>query len=462
MDYNPKLLPGNIEAEASLLGCLLINGKLFSTVEGTGLNAEDFYEERHAVVFRVISAIYNEGKTPDVVTVGDKISNMGVENIFPDMKYLYDLAGRAPTVSESILVEYCNIIIEKSLFRELIKICAESSDNAYRQSSPFEEVADKSTSSLINLSNRRQTTTIQKAKDLVQKEIARLEERIAKGSKIAGISCGYPMLDDLCSGFKPGDMIVLAGRPGMGKTSFALNMAIEIARNNNNVLFFSLEMPANQIISRMIATECSVSAKRFNTGSLEKEEIDRLWSTVDRVSKLPIFIDDTSKLTVSDLRSRAKKLDSELKKTPAKDKTNPNKLDCIFVDYLQLMSSNVHKDDRVRQVEDISRNIKLFAKDLGIPIIALAQLNRKVEERSTNKIPMLSDLKDSGSIEQDADMVMFIHREDVYKKDSENKNIADIFVQKNRHGQQGHVKLRFVPQYTKFASFDYMSDDNSK
>lgn len=462
MDYNPKLLPGNIEAEASLLGCLLINGKLYTTVEGTGLLAEDFYEERNSVIFRVISAIYSEGKTPDVVTVGDKISCLDVANIFPDMKYLYDIAGRAPTVSESILTEYCNIIIEKALFREMIKICSESSENAYRQSASFDEVADKSTSSLINLSNRRQTTTIQETKDLVQKELENYQKRVDTGSKISGISSGYPMLDDLCSGFKPGDMIVLAGRPGMGKTSLALNMAVEIARNKNNVLFFSLEMPASQIISRMIATECSVSAKRFNTGSLEQDELGRLWAHIDKVGNLPIFIDETSRLTVSDLRSRAKKLDSSLKKTPSKDRKGPNKLDCIFVDYLQLMSSNVFKDDRVRQVEDISRNIKLFAKDLGIPIVALAQLNRKVEERSTNKTPMLSDLKDSGAIEQDADMVMFIHREDVYKKDSENKNIADLFVQKNRHGQQGLVKLRFVPQYTKFVPYDFNTDNNLK
>lgn len=460
MDYNPKTLPGNVDAEVSLIGCLLINGKLFTTVEGTGLLAEDFYEERNSIVFRAITAIFNEGKTPDVVTVGDKIICLGVENIFPDMKYLYELASRAPAVSESILTEYCDIIIEKSLFRELIKICSDSTENAYRQSLSFEEVADKSTSSLINLSNRKHVSTILKTKDLVEQELLNYKERVERGSTISGISSGYPMLDDLCSGFKPGDMIVLAGRPGMGKTSLALNMAMEIAKNNNNVLFFSLEMPASQIVSRMIATECSVSAKKFNTGTLAKDELDRLWATIDSVSRLPVFIDESSKLTVSDLRSRAKKLDSELRKTPSKDRKN-NKLDCIFVDYLQLMSSNVFRDDRVRQVEDISRNIKLFAKDLRIPIIALAQLNRKVEERSGNKVPILSDLKDSGAIEQDADMVMFIHREDFYKKDSENKNIADIFVQKNRHGQQGVVKLRFVPQYTKFASMDYISDNNS-
>lgn len=457
MDYNPKILPGNIEAEASLIGCLLINGKLFSSVEGSGLLAEDFYEERHAVIYRSIASIYSEGKTPDVITVADRIATLEKSSVNIEMKYFYDLANGAPVVSEAILLEYCSIIIEKSLYRELIKICAESSESAYRQSPSFDDVVDKSTSSLITLSNRKQAGSVIPIKKVVDTEILKLRERIESGLQISGISSGYPILDSFCSGFKPGDMVVLAGRPGMGKTSFALNMAIEIARKNNNVLFFSLEMPANQLVNRIIATECSVNAKNLLTGKFEQGEINRLWAGIDGVSKLPIFIDETSKLTVSDLRSKAKKLDSELKKTPNFLRKN-NKLDCIFVDYLQLMSSNVFRDDRVRQVEDISRNIKLFAKDLGIPIVALAQLNRKVEERSGAKIPMLSDLKDSGAIEQDADMVMFLHREDVYKKDTENKNIADIFIQKNRHGQQGVVHLRFIPQYTKFTSIDHSVD----
>ncbi|HQN72488.1 MAG TPA: replicative DNA helicase [bacterium] len=453
MDYNPKLLPGNIEAEASLLGCLLINGKLFGTVEGTGLSSQDFYEERHSVIFKIIQSIHNEGKIADAVTVGDRISTVKGGGAGVEMKYLYELANTAPVVSESILEDYCRIIIDKSLYRELIRICSESVDSAYRQSAPFVEVVDKSTTDLIALSNRHQAGSVIEIKTIVDAEMQKLKERIDSGRKISGISSGYPVLDNFGSGFKPGDMIVLAGRPGMGKTSFALNMTIEIARLGHNVLFFSLEMPSSQLVQRIISIECSVNAKNLAIGKFEKDEITRLWAGVDKVSKLPIFIDETSKLTVSDLRSKAKKLDAELRKSPPST-VRSNRLDCIFVDYLQLMASNVYREDKVRQVEDISRNIKLFAKELGIPIIALAQLNRKVEERKESKIPMLSDLKDSGAIEQDADLVMFIHREEVYKKDTEKKNIADIFIQKNRHGQQGSVHLRFVPQYTKFATMD--------
>ncbi len=451
METPSLALPKNMEAETSILGCLLLDGKLFSIVEGTGLLPEDFIEERHSLIFRVIRSIYNEGKTPDVVTVSDKLKAVAEDEKTGGVDYLFDLASKAPVVSESIITDYCDIIVEKSLYREFIKICSESVTEAYRQTAGFDEIVDRSTTSLIDLGNRKQVASILPIKDVVDEEIVKLKERIEQGNPISGISCGYPKLDELCSGFKPGDMIVLAGRPGTGKTSLALNIAIEVAKNNLNVLFFSLEMPASQLVNRVIATECSVNAKNLMAGKFsDRDEIKRLWANIDSVSRLPIFIDDTSKLTVSDLRSRAKKLNSELGKTPS-SKLGRNKLDCIFVDYLQLMHSNVYREDRVRQVEDISRNIKLFAKDMGIPIIALAQLNRKVEDRSS-KVPMLSDLKDSGAIEQDADMVMFIHREDIYKPDSDKKNTAEIYLQKNRHGQQGVVRLKFIPQYTKFSS----------
>jgi replicative DNA helicase len=452
-------LPKNLEAETSILGSLLINGQLYNIVEGTGLQSDDFIEERHRIIFTAITAIYNEGKTPDVITVSDRIAIIADEEKTGGINYLYDLASNAPVVSESLVADYCNIIIDKSLYREFIRICSENVTEAYRQSSDFDDIVDKSTSSLINLGNRKQIASVLPIKQIVDQEIVKLKEKIEQENPLSGISCGYPGLDEMCSGFKPGDMIVLAGRPGTGKTSFALNMAAEIAKKEYNVLYFSLEMPSSQLVNRIIATECSVNAKHLMSGKFsDKDEIARLWANIDNVSRLSIFIDDTSKLSVSDLRSRAKKLNSELNKTISPISGKKKKLDCIFVDYLQLMHSNVYREDRVRQVEDISRNIKLFAKDMSIPIVALAQLNRKVEDRSS-KVPMLSDLKDSGAIEQDADMVMFIHREDMYKPDSDKKNTAEIYLQKNRHGQQGLVKLRFVPQYTKFSNISFSDEE---
>ena len=457
-----RILPSNVEIEAALLGCILNDGRLFSETESSGIVPEDFSQERNAVVFRAICSVVASQQVPDVLTVTDAVSKM-TGSVEPS--YIFDLANNAPIIYEETLQQYCSIILEKSLYREMIGICENTIDSAFRQQESFDELSDKATSSLITLSNRRQVTSLIPLKTLALASLKKIESQQINGSKIQGISSGYPYLDSMCSGFKPGDMIVLAGRPGMGKTGFALNIALAIAKNNLNVLFFSLEMPAEQITNRILSIECSINSRTILNGNLNQDEINRLWAGIANIEPLSVFIDETPSITISELRSKAKKLDAELRKTPNPKREGQNKLDCIFIDYLQLMSSNIYKEDKVRQVEDISKNIKKLAKDLGIPIVAMAQLNRKIEERrggraeiSSNK-PMLSDLKDSGSIEQDADMVMFIHREDVYKKNEEEKNNeAEIFVQKNRHGPTGTVRLRFTPQYMKFTPLDTSAD----
>ena len=457
-----RILPSNVEIEAALLGCILNDGRLFSETESSGIVPEDFSQERNAVVFRAICSVVASQQVPDVLTVTDAVSKLASP---VEPSYIYDLANNAPIIYEETLQQYCSIILEKSLYREMIGICENTIDSAFKQQESFDELADKATSSLITLSNRRQVKSVIPLKTLALESLKKIEFQQKSGSTIQGISSGYPYLDTMCSGFKPGDMIVLAGRPGMGKTGLALNITLSIAKNNLNVLFFSLEMPAEQITNRIMSIECSINSRNILNGKLEQEEINRLWAGIKTMQYLPIFVDETPSITISELRSKAKKLDAELRKTPNPNRETQNKLDCIFIDYLQLMSSNIYKEDKVRQVEDISKNIKKLAKDLGIPIVAMAQLNRKYEERrggraeiSSNK-PMLSDLKDSGSIEQDADMVMFIHREDVYKKNEEEKNNeAEIFVQKNRHGPTGTVKLRFTPQYMKFTPLDTSAD----
>ena len=458
-----RILPSNTDVEAALLGCLLNDGRLFSETESSGILPEDFSQERNATVFRAICSVVASQQLPDVLTVTDAVSKMSSP---VEPSYIFDLANNAPIIYEETLQQYCSIILEKSLYREMIGICENTIDSAFRQQDSFDELSDKATTSLITLSNRRQTKSISSLKDLLLSSLNKLEFQQKSGATIQGISSGYPYLDNMCSGFKAGDMIVLAGRPGMGKTGFALNIALAIAKNNLNVLFFSLEMPAEQITNRILSIECSINSRNILNGKLDQEEINRLYANLDSTSRLKIYIDETPSITISELRSKAKKLDAELRKVPNPERQTPNKLDCIFIDYLQLMSSNVFKEDKVRQVEDISKNIKKLAKDLEIPIVAMAQLNRKIEERRGGKMeisgnkPMLSDLKDSGSIEQDADMVMFIHREDAYKKsDEEKNNEAEIFVQKNRHGPTGTVRLRFTPQYMKFTPLDTAADN---
>lgn len=458
-----RILPSNTDIEAALLGCILNDGRLFSETESSGILPEDFSQERNATVFRAICSVVASQQLPDVLTVTDAVSKMSSP---VEPSYIFDLANNAPIIYEETIQQYCSIILEKSLYREMIGICENTIDSAFRQQDSFDELSDKATTSLITLSNRRQTKSISSLKDLVLSSLNKLEFQQKSGATIQGISSGYPYLDNMCSGFKAGDMIVLAGRPGMGKTGFALNIALAIAKNNLNVLFFSLEMPAEQITNRILSIECSINSRNILNGKLDQEEINRLYANLDSTSGLQIYIDETPSITISELRSKAKKLDAELRKVPNPERQTPNKLDCIFIDYLQLMSSNVFKEDKVRQVEDISKNIKKLAKDLEIPIVAMAQLNRKIEERRGGKMeisgnkPMLSDLKDSGSIEQDADMVMFIHREDAYKKsDEEKNNEAEIFVQKNRHGPTGTVRLRFTPQYMKFTPLDTAADN---
>ena len=463
MENSPlRILPSNVEIEAALLGCLLNDGKLYEKIEGFDLMPEDFSQERHAAVFRAIKAIFESQRTPDALTVINEFSKIANP---PESSFVFDLAKNAPIYSDETLDQYCSIILEKSLHRELISICSKSIDESYKQKASFDELSDSTTTELINLSNRKHTNSVLSFKKLMEDLIERLHLQEARSSSLLGISSGYPRLDAMCSGLKPGDMVIVAGRPGMGKTGFAINIALAIAKQNLNVLFFSLEMPAEQILNRFVSIECSVNSKSLLSAKFDPDETKRLWGNFDSIAELPIFIDESSSLTISELRSKAKKLDAELRKTPNSKRSDTNKLDCIFIDYLQLMDCLSFKDDVVHQIEYNSKNIKKLAKYLGIPIIAMAQLNRNIEDRRGGKIenggkkPMLSDLKGSGSIEQDADMVLFIHREDQYKTKEEDKNNeAEIFIEKNRHGPTGKVKFRFVPHYMKFIQLDPTAD----
>jgi len=433
-------LPNSIVAEASLLGCLLLNYQLMVTVDEVSLDSLDFYDLKHQHIYGAIKSIYDIGKVSDTTTVTNFLDTQGVIDQIGGLAYLVELTESLPLSSEYAVKNYAEIIKDKSLYRRFIAMCNDNITEAYKQEQTFDDIVDTTTTSLINLSNERTVSSTVIIKDVVNEELAKLKDRIENNQTFVGTSSGFSDLDKVTAGFKPGDMIVLAARPGMGKTSFALNMATEMAKNGESILFFSLEMPREQLVNRIIASECSVNSRNFMTGKMEPDELNRLWHHIENVSQLPIFIDDSSMLSISSMRSKAKKLLALNQKPKA-----------IFVDYLQLMKSGINDDNRVRQIEDISRGIKLFAKDFEVPIIALAQLSRKIEERSGKKVPMLSDLRDSGAIEQDADLVMFINREEMYDKEGGQKGLAEIHIQKNRHGSLGVVPMTFVAQYTKFS-----------
>jgi len=440
-------LPHNLEAEASLLGCLLLKGELHGKVLEKGLQPEDFWEIRHQHIFRAIHEVYQGGHTPDLITVTEELRKKGELETVGGIPYLSELQDAAQFTSDAALTDYADIIRDKSLHRRLIKICEDHAGLSYRQESDFDAIVDRATNDLIQLSLLRQKSAVSRIDDIIASEMASLQQRLRQGKTLQGITSGYAALDSLTTGFKPGEMVVLAGRPSMGKTSFALNMAVEMARQKATVLFFTIEMPSAQLVRRILSQECLVNAKNFTTGHLDDDEYARLWRNIDTLTALPIYIDESSFLTISDVRAKAKKVLVEAKR-----------LDVVFIDYIQLMHDLTYakQADRVREVENISRNIKLFAKDLNIPVIALAQLSRKAEDRKDG-IPMLSDLRDSGAIEQDADVVMFIHRD--LGKEGKEKDITSILVRKNRNGQTGDVKLRFLSHFTKFVPFEIQEEE---
>ncbi len=438
-------LPHNLDAESSLLGCLLLKGALYGTVEEQGLVPTDFWEIRHQNIFRAIQELYHSGRTPDMVTVSEELKKRGELDFVGGSVYLTELLEAAQFTSEAALKDHAGIVADKSLHRQFIKVCEENAALSYRQESEFDDIVNETTNELIQLSIRRNTRSVVRIKDVITSEIDSLKERIEQDLALQGLTSGYDSLDGLTTGFKPGEMVVVAGRPGMGKTSFALNMAVEMAKKGATILFFTIEMPATQLVRRIFSQECLINAKNFTTGRLEPDEYNRLWQQVDTLSALPFYIDESSYLTIADIRSKAKKILVEA-----------GRLDAVFIDYIQLMRDSAYPDDRVREVEHISRNIKLFAKDIGIPVITLAQLSRKAEDRKDG-IPMLSDLRDSGAIEQDADVVMFIHRD--MSKEARERDIASILVRKNRNGQMGDVKLKFISHYTKFAPIDETAEE---
>jgi len=435
------VLPHSINAEASLLGCLLRQGDLFEIVDEVGLEESDFYEIKHQKVFNAISTLRLNGKTPDLISVSEFMMTEKTLDNSGGMDFLIELQQKAPIVSNQILKQYTEIILEKSLHRQHILICNESANNSYQENASFDDTIDETTSRLIALSNKRKSSTTIKIKDLMIKESDALKERLEKSLEYVGLPTGFEAIDNMTSGFKPGEMIIIAGRPSMGKTSFAMNMASQMARNGSTVLFFSLEMSSEQLFLRLVSSELQINSKHFQTGKLDEDELIRYYSEeMGKLAESNLYFDEHPKLTIGSLRSKAKKVMKDA-----------GSLDVIFIDYLTLMETSRYKDDLVRQMGYISRNIKLFAKEMGIPIVVLSQLSRKIENR-TKKVPLLSDLRDSGGIEQDADVVIFIHREEFYDKETKEKGIAQIYIQKNRSGATGMVKLGFISEYTKFTN----------
>lgn len=442
VDYERKQ-PASIIAEQSLLGCILIDPQMISEIAGE-ITEDDFYLTDHAQIFSAMLRLFNESHEIDVVTLIDTLVKAGVYDKQNGQDYIMTISQIVPNAMN--IKDYARIIKEKKILRQLIDAASEISEEAYSEQAPVSEILDSAQNSIYQISQGRDVHGFRHIRDLLSDVFENISAMANNDESVQTVDTGFSNLDRVLVGMGKGDLVLIGARPGMGKTSFALNIALNVAKKTRKeVCIFSLEMSAEQIAMRMLSTEAMVDSKKLRSGDLNDEDWKRIGDTSNELHNYDIVVDDTSDATVTNMRGKIRK---ELNKK--KD------IGLIIVDYLQLMQSERRIDNRVLEIGDISRSLKLMAKDFQIPIICCAQLSRKPEGRNTQK-PMLSDLRDSGAIEQDADMVMFLYREDYYNEeiDSNGQNlIAEVVVAKNRHGELGNVKLGWIPKFTKFRPIE--------
>ena len=439
------------EAEKAVLGGLMLETERFDSVI-LKISDQDFHGKDHQVIFESMGELINENKPLDPLTVAEKLDSKNLLNKIGGKDYLISLATETPTAAN--LEAYADIIRQRSVARQLMKA---NSEIAELISNPqgmdgfnLLDEAERKIFSLNEEANRSQSS-IESMKDLVPRSIDRLHQLAESGSNLLGSSTGFKGIDNKLQGLQDGDLIVIAGRPSMGKTAFAMNIAENVIKGNDEnvgaVLVFSLEMPAESLTTRLLSGMAKLDQQAVRSGRLDNKQVTRVVEESKKLKELPLYIDDSSLLSPMELRARARRMNRQL----------PNGLSLIVVDYLQLMQVPGSLENRVNQISEISRSLKSLARELNIPIIALSQLSRAVEQRN-NKEPMMSDLRDSGAIEQDADVILFIYRDEVYnKEDPNNKNIAKIIIGKQRNGPIGDVTLTFLKEYAKFV--DYIPED---
>ncbi|MBC7161484.1 MAG: replicative DNA helicase [Immundisolibacter sp.] len=433
-----KVPPHSIEAEQSVLGGLLLEGAAWDLVSDR-LVDEDFYRQDHRLIYQAIRRVYDQGRPCDLITVAECLEQSEELERAGGMAYLGLLAGGVASAVN--IAAYADIVRERAIARHLISVGSNIADSGFHpQGRPVAELLDAAESQVFEIAERgaRARSGFSAIKDLLPTVVERLDALYRSGVAMTGVSTGFTDLDRMTSGMHPAEMIIVAGRPSMGKTSFAMNIVESVAiRARQPVAVFSMEMPAEQLALRMISSLGRVDAHRVRTGQLHDDDWPRVTSAVTLLGESNIFIDDTPSLSPMDLRARARRLKRQ------------HGLGLIVVDYLQLMQVPGAKDNRVLEISEISRSLKALAKELSVPVIALSQLNRSLETRP-NKRPVMSDLRESGAIEQDADVILFIYRDEVYNEDSADKGKAEIIIAKQRNGPIGHLFLAFLGAYTRF------------
>ena len=433
-----KVPPHNLEAEQTILGGILINNDALNQVVDI-LSGEDFYREIHAQIFEGMLALYNRDDPVDLITLSQVLKERGALDKIGGTDYLASLA-EATSTSAGIMY-HAKIVKDLSTRRSLISHCARISESCFQFTSDTDEVLDSAEQSIFEIAERNIDQGFFPLNEVIKESFKKLETTTHKGDFITGISTGFTDFDNLTSGLQPSDLVIIAGRPSMGKTSLALNIAHYAAfEEKAGVAVFSLEMSRLQLGIRLLGLDAMIDASKLRKGSLQDDEWIRLTDAANRLSEMPIYVDDSSGLSVLEMKAKARRLRKK------------HNISLVIIDYLQLMQSKKSVESRQQEISDVSRSLKALAKDLNIPVLALSQLNRRVEERP-NKRPILADLRESGAIEQDADVILFIYREELYNRTEENKGKAEIIIAKHRNGPTGKLDLTFREKYTKFDSY---------
>ena len=432
-----RILPHSPEAEQSVIGSMIMSRD--AIVEASEIiTGADFYQQQYGIVFEAMIELHDEGKAVDLITLQERLKEKDLPPEISSMEFVRDLLSAVPTSAN--VKYYAEIVAEKSMLRKLIKTTEEITNACYLGKEKTQDILEVTEKKIFDLVQNRGSEEFVPIRQVVLNAIEKIEKASRSQGSVTGIPTGFIDLDYKMSGFQPSDLILVAARPSMGKTAFVLNIAQYMAFHNDvTAAIFSLEMSKEQLVNRLLALESKVDSQNIRTGNLEDEEWAKLIEGANIIGKSNLIIDDKPGISISELRSKCRKYKME------------HNLGVIFIDYQQLMTGSGRSESRQQEISEISRSLKALARELNVPVVALSQLSRAVEQRPDHR-PMLSDLRESGAIEQDADVVMFIYRDDYYNKDSENKNIAEIIIAKQRNGPIGTVNLVWLPNYTKFVN----------
>ncbi|MBI5445110.1 MAG: replicative DNA helicase [Deltaproteobacteria bacterium] len=432
-----RVPPHSLEAETSVLGAILLNNDVLPRV-ADAIDREDFYRTGHRLLYEAMIELSEKGFPIDLVTATEALRQKGLLEKVGGAAYLASLTDQVPSTENA--EHYARIVREKAILRKLIWVSTEIASEGYDADSDPEEYLDKAEKAIFEVTARNVRRPFSHVKDILRDTFTKIEELYERKELVTGVPSGYHDLDQLTAGFQPSDLIIVAGRPAMGKTSFVLNIAQYAAVESKvPVAFFSLEMSKEQLVMRLLCSEAKVDSHRLRRGMLKDSDWPKLTRAAGSLAEAPIFIDDTAAVSTLEVRAKSRRLKAE------------SNLGLVVIDYLQLMRGRTTHDSREQEISDISRSLKGLAKELNVPIIALSQLNRGVESRA-DKRPMISDLRESGAIEQDADVIMFVYRDEVYNKESADKGIAEIIIGKQRQGPIDSVKLAFLSEFTRFEN----------